>query len=308
LALPRADLAVRFTPEVGLRLDQALGSAAELLATVQADEPVEASWSFEPPAADRRTVEAVLGRLLEQVLERIKPRQLGVQRLLCSLQTGAGEPLHLPVSLLQASDSAPHLMELIHLHLERFFLARGRTRGLEVSAVTVRVAAAVPREFHQGQLFEGEEGTRRGRQFHLLIERLSHRLGEQSVLRPQLWPDAQPERACRYEPWLVEKVAGPAVAAGTQGKVPLRPPCLKARPQAVAVETLGPGGPPLRFAWRGQRHPVAHYWGPERIETGWWRGRDVRRDYYLVERTAGQRFWLFRTLTEGAWFLHGTFA
>jgi protein ImuB len=34
----------------------------------------------------------------------------------------------------------------------------------------------------------------------------------------------------------------------------------------------------------------------------------VRRDYYLVETTAGRRFWLFRALEDGRWFLHGAFA
>jgi protein ImuB len=313
LALPRADLVSRFTPEAVRRLDQALGDAAEPLTPEQPDEPVEASWSFEPPVADRFAVEAVLEQLLEQVLERIRPRQLSVQKLLCSLQPAAGPPLHVPVNLLQSSDSARHLLELVRLHLERLFRSRRGEGMAEVSAVTVRVAAAVPREFHQAQLFEGDAGARRWQEFHLLIERLSHRLGEQAVLRPRLWPDAQPELAFRCAPWLGEKVAAapqppPLLPLGAAGKVPLRPACLKARPVALAAVPLGPGGPPLYFPWRGQRHRVGHFWGPERIETGWWRERDVRRNYYLVETTAGKRFWLFRTLPEGAWFLHGTFA
>jgi protein ImuB len=68
-----------------------------------------------------------------------------------------------------------------------------------------------------------------------------------------------------------------------------------------------PGGPPLRFWWKNQSHVVAHYCGPERIETGWWRGQDVHRDYYLVETTDGKRFWLFRTLGDERWFLQGMF-
>jgi hypothetical protein len=33
----------------------------------------------------------------------------------------------------------------------------------------------------------------------------------------------------------------------------------------------------------------------------------VRRDYYQVETGTGERFWLFRELHSGAWFLHGEF-
>jgi len=33
----------------------------------------------------------------------------------------------------------------------------------------------------------------------------------------------------------------------------------------------------------------------------------VGRDYYQVETACGNRFWLFRRLSDGRWFLHGTF-
>ena len=50
--------------------------------------------------------------------------------------------------------------------------------------------------------------------------------------------------------------------------------------------------------------------GPERIESGWWDGGDVRRDYYLVETSQGQRAWAFLPAgaSDGAWMLHGWFA
>jgi protein ImuB len=68
-----------------------------------------------------------------------------------------------------------------------------------------------------------------------------------------------------------------------------------------------PDGPPLRFSARAREHRIAATWGPERIETGWWRGRPVGRDYYCVETQSGRRFWLFRRLRDDKWFLHGTF-
>ena len=49
--------------------------------------------------------------------------------------------------------------------------------------------------------------------------------------------------------------------------------------------------------------------GPERIESGWWDGDDVRRDYYLIETRAGQQGWAYRAVGEGGplW-LQGWFA
>ena len=37
-----------------------------------------------------------------------------------------------------------------------------------------------------------------------------------------------------------------------------------------------PGGPPRQVSWDRRTQTVARCWGPERIETGWWRGPDVR--------------------------------
>ena len=186
-----------------------------------------------------------------------------------------------------------------------------------------------------------------------LLERLSSRLGAKAVLRPELRADAQPEYACRYEPWLLgprrnpgleaaplvidgrpcratgfEAPQGrPSIARGevlrtpglslqtpglsglsrTPGPAHHIPTCLKAQPVAVPVSAERLEAP-IQFQWKNQRYIIAHYWGPERIETGWWRGADVGRDYYLVETLAGERFWLFRSLPDDSWFLHGVFA
>jgi protein ImuB len=63
----------------------------------------------------------------------------------------------------------------------------------------------------------------------------------------------------------------------------------------------------MRFRSRGREYRVASAWGPERIETGWWRGAMIARDYYHIETLTGQRFWLFRRLDDDRWFLHGAF-
>jgi protein ImuB len=45
--------------------------------------------------------------------------------------------------------------------------------------------------------------------------------------------------------------------------------------------------------------------GPERIETGWWRGPDVKRDYYCLDLANGVTLWVFLDRETGRWFLHG---
>jgi len=52
---------------------------------------------------------------------------------------------------------------------------------------------------------------------------------------------------------------------------------------------------------------VACSWGPERIETGWWRGPDVRRDYFRLATEDGRQLWVFHEPDTPRWFLHGVF-
>src|SRR5262249_56668350 len=65
---------------------------------------------------------------------------------------------------------------------------------------------------------------------------------------------------------------------------------------AEEVMALTPAGPPRRFSWRGTTYEITGAQGPERIGAEWWRYREPKptRDYYLVEDSAGHRFWLFR--------------
>jgi protein ImuB len=82
---------------------------------------------------------------------------------------------------------------------------------------------------------------------------------------------------------------------------------LEREPAALEVVSVVPHGPPIQFYLHGTWQPVARAWGPERIQTGWWRGGYIQRDYYRVETTSGARFWLFRRLSDETWFLQGAF-
>ncbi len=49
--------------------------------------------------------------------------------------------------------------------------------------------------------------------------------------------------------------------------------------------------------------------GPERLETGWWDGEEIQRDYYQAQEVSGARLWIFRDrVSPHRWFLHGFFS
>ena len=83
------------------------------------------------------------------------------------------------------------------------------------------------------------------------------------------------------------------------------PPSAAPRPVWLLAE-------PEPLGHRLQVQPWVLRDGPERIESGWWDGVDVRRDYFVAENPRGETVWIYRDhrygIDDGEWFLHGLFA
>lgn len=295
--LPRASLSARFGPRLLERWDQALGRQTELIVPHRPPEPIRLDWSFETPAECSDQLKTVLHHLVNLAARELHRRQQGAHRLECRLHAERGEPISVAVELFRPSAAADHLWELVEMQLAHLRLFSG------VTAVRLEVPLAVPLECRQPEWFGGSAAGPES--LASLVDRLTGRLGETAVVQAQLVADPQPEYAYRYEPCVRVRRWSDGVA----GVSPIgsdRPLRMQSA-QPVSVMSVVPDGPPIRFRWRGRDYQVAHACGPERIETGWWRSSSVRRDYYCAETTGGSRFWLFRRLSDGAWFLQGTF-
>jgi protein ImuB len=309
-ALPRAGLAVRFGPMVGRRLDQALGAAVESIVGYSPPPEFEAEQVFEYPTEQRATLDHVLAQLIEQLTRRLTAHGRGAMQLECQIDcqgTQGKQKIRLPVGIFQPLATARHLLELLGLQLER------RVFPGPVTAVRLAVSRTAPLSTRQQELFTDPRERDGPRQLGRLVDRLSSRLGREAVLRPLLVPDAQPECACRYEPLTGKPSRSPGHQRAAQkkpvvvGRAWRRSLRLEPQPIPLTVQSVTIAGLPAQLRWRRHDEHVARTWGPERIYTGWWRGRTVRRDYYRVETTTGHRLWLFRRLEDGKWFLHGRF-
>lgn len=322
LALPRSSLASRFGERLLLRVDQACGTAPEMIVAHRHPPRYEAEWLLEDPTDHRETMEQIVTQLLDRVTRELQPRHEGVVQFACRFDCAGGPPLQLVVGLFRPSSSARHLWELMRLQWEQL-----RLPG-PVGRVSVHVLLAAPHERRQLELFgETHDAREAAQQRTLLIDRLSSRLGPNSVVRPQVCADALPERAYRYVPLTghvpprktsasrrraprstaapdPDTNASASVSAWAADQRPLR---LLRAPCPLPTIVVASHGAPLSFEFRGEVQRVVRHWGPERIETGWWRGRTARRDYYRVETTTGSRLWLFRRLDNGTWHLHGVF-
>ncbi len=76
---------------------------------------------------------------------------------------------------------------------------------------------------------------------------------------------------------------------------------------AIQVSHSAPAAAPGRFLYLGVWLEIVHATGPERLESGWWRGPSVRRDYYRVATSQAGWWWIFRELNTNQWYLHGAF-
>ena len=57
-----------------------------------------------------------------------------------------------------------------------------------------------------------------------------------------------------------------------------------------------------------RRGPLRLLGEGERVETGWWDGGEMARDYYRAVDVRGVRLWVFREREPPhRWFLHGVF-
>ncbi len=324
--LPRTQLAERFGDGVLRRIDQALGRTTELITPLREPAPVEATCPFEYPTDRRDVLAMALDHLTNDIHAGLRGRDAGAKRLVCTLHHDAARPTQFEVELYRPSRSVKHLAMLLHARLERVSVLD------LVAAVSLRVSAAAPLGDEQAEFMVEDNGNgpldapgqqqngllpflRAGEgeaELSSLIDQLSIRLGRAAVMRPSLVADPQPEFACRFDPAIAD---GRSPIADSRerhlqssdcnlqtGKRPLR---LWSSPVPISATSVAPDGPPAQFRWSGVVHRVHRSWGPERIEAGWWRDADVRRDYYVVENTAGARFWLFRG--DGRWYLHGCF-
>ncbi len=297
--LPRDELSTRFGPRLLQRLDQAMGRTGEVIVSHRPSAPWQTEWSLDYPTTRRATIEAVLEQLIGRLAVRLRSADRGAVRLECRLQCRPADPLTFAVGLFRPSAAAGHLWSLVRAPLERLRLVA------PVTAISVEapIVARLPRQ--QRNLFPDGSGRQHAVDLAALIDRLGSRLGSEAVLGVRLMADAQPERAYRCEPLTAKRRR----RRSAQRNDPLpRPLQLLWEPMPLEMVAMAAGGPPSRFDLHGRVYRIARSWGPERIETGWWRGRSTDRDYYRVETTTGHRLWLFRRLADSRWFLHGLFS
>jgi protein ImuB len=289
LRLPRAGFARRFGPEHLAELDRLTGRNADLRHHFQPRERFRRRRELMYEMENKDTILAALAPMLTDLGRFLELRQAGITELECRLRHRRAEPSMCVLRLAAPQANVSRLTELLGERLNALVLPE------PVRSCELRSGLPVLRELSSESLWQPGEygGAAAGSESSQLVERLRARLGHEAVYGLQVLQGHRPERTwSRCEPMLAS--TGKAVPWGAFR----RPLWLLSTPQQLQeVE-----GVPHR---RGQ---LRFFGDVERVETGWWDGGEIRRDYYTVFDLHGVQLWIFRERADPhRWFLHGVF-
>lgn len=273
-ALPRHTLARRFDAGVLKHLDALTGQRPLALDFYQPPDRFDLRIELNFDVQSHQALLFPLRRLTGDLAAFLCGRDSGVQRFALHLEHAEAPDSVIQVGLLSAEREPSMLFELARGRLEQVQVA-APVRGLRLLAEDLPVF--VPQ---RQDLFD--ERLQQTLPWVQLRERLRARLGDEAVQGLRFHADHRPE--CAWLPG-ADSRACPALSPVQ------RPGWLLHEPTLLAEQGL------------------QILLGPERIESGWWDGADIRRDYYLVRTRSGQQGWAYRTVGDsaGLW-LQGWFA
>ncbi len=290
---------VRRLPAAGLARRQAQ-AASRTLARARGELADPRPWFVPPPRFDHGLVLPVPTHHADALL-------FAARRLFTSLAAWL-QARHAAVdlcTLVLEHASSPHTMlELVFGESSqdenRFTLiARERlaamTLGAEVSGLRLLADRPVLAQARSDDLF-GDPAA--GKDAALLLARLQARLGDKGVYRLSAHADHRPEAA-----WMVCEASAEPQHRGARQAQRTRdersPPAVAERLRPLWLLPTPKPVSTARITLLGEA---------ERIETGWWDGHPIRRDYYLARDDDHALCWIFHALdAPERWFVHGYF-
>lgn len=298
LGVPKRELRRRFGAGMVLRLEQALGLEDEVMIPLVPPIPYQERLPCLEPIKTDKGIGIAIEKLLQSLCERLQSEGKGVRKAILKCYRIDGKQVQVTISTNRGSHNLQHLQKLFGLQISKIEPALGIELFL-LEAIKVEDVDPVQEKLWAGQPGLGDAVLAE------LLDRIAGKVGAERIRRYLPAEHYWPERSVKIATSLTES---PATSWRTDRPRPVR---LLRKPELVEVMALLPDYPPKTFTHKGKRHIVAKADGPERIEREWWLDEGAHRDYYAVEDTKGQRYWLFRSghyNKAPQWYLHGYFA
>ena len=299
---PRSAITLRFGPEVGRRIDQALGVLGEPIEPIRLPEICEVERVFGEPIGAAETIAKYIAQLVDRLVGELELKGLGARRVDLIVSRIDNTIATVRVGMALPARDAKRLTRMLSDKIEKI------DPGFGIERMRLCAVMAEPLDAEQMLSTLIDDGDP---DVSALVDLLSNRMGQQSLYRMAPVASDVPERSFR-------KVAPMSEDDGADwpSRWP-RPTRLLAHPELIETMALLPDHPPVWFTWRGIRRKVKAADGPERIFGEWWK-RDEEltavRDYFRVEDEAGERYWIYRAgdgedpaTGSHRWYLHGVF-
>ncbi len=295
-ALPREGVARRFGQELLDGLDRALGRLPDPRNFFVPPERFRAGIELPAEITQAEALAFAARRLIVQLAGFLAARSGGVQRFILKLAHRDAAPTEIAVGLVAPSRDAEHFTLLLRERLGSLTLREpARSIALETGAVVPLPGSNRPLLL--------EEGKPLGR-WEPLVEQLRARLGADAVHGLACRTEHRPEHATTQDFLAPSPRRG--IAAGAHKQQTCADIPAESRPFWLL------DSPKLLREVDGVPHhegPLELLAGPERVESGWWDGDDVFRDYFIARTESESLVWIFcDRRREGGWYLHGIFA
>jgi protein ImuB len=286
MRLPRAGLARRLSPAMVRDLDIALARQPAPRRAFVPRERFRERCDFETEIEHTAYLEKALEPVIERCARFLLKRQAGVQALQLKLRHREAPVTRVRLGLASITSERRRLSDVLCQKLTRLEL-KAPVRGMELISGFLRGLPASSLDAFAGLARAGSRDSA-----PQLVERLRARLGEEAVYGICLIPEHRPEAAWRRVHELrfstAPRIAAPRVEEGVIDQDMPRPIWLLHEPLPLLKPEI--------------------LQGPERIESGWWDGKGVARDYYVARPSHGIRLWVFQERQSKRWYVHGIFA
>jgi protein ImuB len=290
LRLPMAELGRRFGPSLLDYLARLRGAKPDPRRIVTPVASFSERVELLEAVTDKQGLLFPMQRLLGELESWLTARQLGTSRLHWRFAPLQGSAVALDVEFSTLQQHRQILLAISRLKLEQ--------TPLPAEIVFLELASSEAESWRPTSDTLFMQGQRPRHAPDQLIDRFRARLGDRACHGLRLYEDHRPEHA-----WQPTAVRMPMhKKRGEDIQTPPRPIWLLESPAPV------------------DRSQIELLSGPERIDTGWWdvQGtterigsaprRSVRRDYYVAHHWNGAYCWVFQSLVNGNWFLHGYFS
>lgn len=296
LRLPRAGFARRIGKSYLDDLDRALGRQPDLRPRFEA--PRSLSWAidFTAETSDRQAFTRAIEAGIAYMASDLRARQSRVGEIEIALHHSCGARTTSVVRFVEPVHEKHRLLDPLVSRLERIELGR------PVVALGLGTGPLQPMHLDAPRLF-GNEHTEHADDF-ALVECLRGRFGQDCVHGIELEREHRPELAWSKS---AGKAGLPHPGTGVAELSPWaceRPLWILPTPRFLAEGSEDAAC--LRSARTGPRRTWLES-EAERIESGWWDGLDVRRDYYAVLTVHGEKWWVYQDCRTRRWYLHGIF-